>query len=258
MTTNNDLLVAELYIKAVFPVFKVLLKDDPKTAKNFKDISANVIIRARHNEGYLGAHFTFNKGEITIEEDNLDKGDLIFTFSTVKKMNAFLSGGMALPSIKGLFNFRLLGSFVSMLLLLKLMMPNARPKNELKRYLKVKMALYMVCTALSKLNKSGDPDMLAWTSRQPDRIYQLSVEGTDIATYLRVKAGKTKSGRGFYKRKRPFVHMKFNGIDGALNILLKDVEFVDGVDKNHISIEGSPEYANNLNDYMMRIQALTT
>ena len=116
----------------------------------------------------------------------------------------------------------------------------------------------MVSTALSKLNKSGDPDMQEWTSRQPDRIYQLSVKDTDIAVYLRVKAGKTKAGRGFYTRKRPFVHMKFSGVDGALMVLLKDVEFVEAVDKNHIQIEGSPEYAANLNDFMMRIQVLTT
>lgn len=258
MTNNNDLLGAELYIKAVFPVFKVLLAEDPATAKRFKDISANVILRARHDGGYLGAKFIFNQGEVTIEEDVSDQGDLIFTFGSVKKMNNFLSGGIALPTIKGIFKIKLLSSFVALLLLLKIMLPNVRPKDEHKRYLKVKMALYMVSTALSKLNKGGDPDMLAWTTRQPDRIYQFSVEGTDIACYLRIKAGKTKAGRGIYKRKRPFVHMKFNGVDGALKILLKDVEFVEGIDMKYITIEGSPEYANNINDFMMRIQALVS
>jgi len=144
------------------------------------------------------------------------------------------------------------------LLLMKIMMPDVRPKDKLKRYLKVKLALYMVTTALSKLNKSGDKDMKAWTGRQPDRIYQLSVDGEDIAVYLRVKAGKTKAGRGFYTRKRPFVHMKFGSVDGALKVLLKDVGFVEAVDKQYVAIEGSPEYAANINDFMMRIQALTT
>ena len=116
----------------------------------------------------------------------------------------------------------------------------------------------MVSTALSKLNKLGDEKMVAWTSKQPDRIYQLSVDGTDIAAYLRVKAGKTKAGRGFYQRKRPFVHMKFANIDDALKVLLKDVEFVEAVDNKYIEIIGSPEYANMLNDFMMHIQAVTT
>ncbi len=258
MTEPKDLLASELYIKAVFPVLKVLLKDDPKTAKRFEDVDAHIVIRAKYNEGYLGANLHFKKGELGINEEELTAGDIIFTFPSVKKMNSFLAGGIALPSIKGFANIKLLVSFISMLLMLKLMMPDARPKDEHKRYLKVKLALYMVSTALSKLNKSGDPDMNEWTGRQPDRIYQLSVDGTDIAVYLRVKAGKTKAGRGMYTRKRPFVHMKFNGIDGALKVLLKDAEFVEAVDNKYISIEGSPEYAANINDFMMRIQSLTT
>lgn len=258
MTEKKDLLATELYIKAVFPVLKVLLADDPKTKKNFKDIQADVVLRAKHNNNFLGAKMHFEAGNLTISEDDLAGGDLVFTFSSVKKMNTFLAGGTALPSIKGIFKIKLLVRFISLLLKLKLMMPNVRPKKELQKYLKVKLALYMVSTALSKLNKSGDKDMKEWTSRQPDRIYQLSVEGTDIAVYLRVKAGKTKAGRGMYTRKRPFIHMRFNGIDGALKVLLKDVEFVEAVDKHHIFVEGSPEYAANINDFMMRIQSLTT
>lgn len=258
MTQKNDLLVAELYIKAVFPVFKVLLKDDPLTAKRFKNTVATVVFRAKHRSDFVGATFVFNGGEVAIVDSPADAGDLLFTFATVGKMNSFLTGGLALPGIKGIWKLKLLSSFISTLLLLKLMMPNNRPKSAHKRYLKVKLALYMVSTALSKLNKSGDPDMLAWTSRQPDRIYQLTVDGTDIAVYLRVKAGKTKAGRGVYMRKRPFVHLRFNGVDGALKVLLKDLEFVDAVDNKYISVEGSPEYAANLNDFMMRVQALTT
>jgi hypothetical protein len=255
---KKELLAAELYIKAVFPVLKVLLNDDPKTKQKFSSTEANVVLRAKLEDSYIGANLIFDKGELNIEENPLADADLVFTFSTVKKMNTFLSGGIALPSIKGLKNAKLLINFVSLLLKLKLMMPNVRPKDEHQRYLKVKLALYMVSTALSKLNKSGDADMQEWTGRQPDRVYQLSVKDTDIAVFLRVKAGKSKAGRGFYKRKRPFVHMEFNGVDGALKVLLKDVEFVEAVDKNYIRIEGSPEYAANLNDFMMRIQALTT
>lgn len=258
MTDQKDLLATELYIKAVFPVLKVLLADDPKTKKSFEDIQADVVLRAKYKNDFLGAKLHFDAGSLTISEDDLVWGDLVFTFSNIEKMNTFLAGGTALPSIKGILKVKLLVRFVSLLLKLKLMMPNVRPKKELQKYLKVKLALYMVSTALSKLNKSGDKDMNEWTNRQPDRIYQLSVEGTDIAVYLRVKAGKTKAGRGMYTRKRPFVHMRFNGVDGALKVLLKDVEFVEAVDQHHIFIEGSPEYAANINDFMMRIQSLTT
>jgi len=112
--------------------------------------------------------------------------------------------------------------------------------------------------ALSKLNRFGYPDMTSWTKLQPDRVYQLSVSDTDIAVSLRVKAGKTKAGKGLYQHRRPFVHMKFSSVDAALKILLREVGFVEGVDKGYVSIEGSPEYAAQLNDLMMRVQALTT
>ena len=137
-------------------------------------------------------------------------------------------------------------------------MPTVRPKSEAKKYLKVKMAFYMATTSLSQLNKVGDVDMQKWVAKQPDRIYQIAVENTDIAAFLRVKAGKSKAGRGVYKRKRPFVQMKLNGLDGAMAVLLRDVEFVQAVKKGHVSIIGAPEYAAQMNDYMMRIQALTT
>lgn len=256
MTAQKDLLVAELNIKAVFPVLKVLLKDDPKTAKKFEGVNANIVFRAKHEKGYIGANLIFKEQELTVEHEPTDEGDVIFTFSSVAKMNTFLAGGVALPAIKGLGNFKLLVNFITTLLMLKLMMPDNRPKDDHKKYLKVKLALYMVTTALSKLNKAGHKEMNAWTGKQPDRIYQMSVKDTDIAVYLRVKAGKTKAGRGFYKRKRPFVHMKFSSIDAALMVLLKDAPFVEAVDKNYVSIEGSPEYANSINDFMMTIQSL--
>ena len=258
MASEKDMLVAELNLKAVLPVIKVLLTDNPKTAAKFKNIRANIVLQAKNKHEFVGANLIFNKGELHIEPVPDKPADIVFTFSTIKKMNTFLAGGIALPSITGFRKLKLLTSFISTLLMLKLMMPNVRPKDDHKKYLKVKLALYMVSTALSKLNKAGYKQMQEWTSRQPDRIYQLSVEGTDIAVYLRVKAGKTKAGRGFYQRKRPFVHMKFANIDSALKILLKDLEFVEAVDQHHIKIEGSPEYAANINDFMMTIQGLIT
>ena len=52
--------------------------------------------------------------------------------------------------------------------------------------------------------------------------------------------------------------MRFSGVDGALAVMNKDVEFVEGVGKGMVRIDGSPEYAANLNDFMMRVQALLT
>ncbi len=252
-------MVANLYFQAVFPVMKILLQDDPVLKKKFASVKAKVTFQAKTGDGWLACTLGFDEGAFQLQAGAAEeKSDISFIFGSVKKMNTFLKGGTALPKIKGFTHPVLLFKVISLLLSLKLMMPDARPKAPLKRYLKVKMALSMVIMALSKLNRLDYPDMKTWTKNQPDRVYQLSVNDSDIAVYLRVKAGKTKAGKGLYRRKRPFVHMRFGSVDAAMKILLRDVEFVEGVDKGYVSIEGSPEYAAQLNDLMMRVQALTT
>ena len=71
-------------------------------------------------------------------------------------------------------------------------------------------------------------------------------------------AGKTKAGRGTYERRRPFVHFRFQGVDGALPVLLKDVEFVESVERGYAVIDGSPEYSSQLNDFMGMLQGMLT
>ncbi|GMT45810.1 MAG: hypothetical protein IEMM0006_1642 [bacterium] len=255
---DKEILVANLYFQAVFPVMKVLLQDDPVIAGKFAKVKTDVVFKAKTKEGRIGCKLHFDHGEFGLDFEDFENGNIVFSFGTVEKMNTFLKGGTALPKIKGLTKPALLAKVIGLLLSLKLMMPNVNPKAPLKKYLKVKMALSMVTMALSKLNRLSYPDMAAWTKSQPDRVYQLSVNDTDIAVYLRVKAGKTKAGKGLYQRRRPFVHMKFSSVDAALKILLREAGFVEGVDKGYVSIDGSPEYAAQLNDLMMRVQTLTT
>lgn len=256
--TERELLAARIFLRAVFPVMKVVLTDVPAMKKKFENVNARVQFVALNNGEKIGACLVFENGEFKVEQGVFDNADITFSFKTVKKMNDMLAGKPVIPSIKGIRKIGLLLKVLSLLLSLKIMMPNVRPKTYEKKYLKVKLAFYMITTALSQYNKGGDPEMVKWTSKQPDRIYQISVEGTDIAAYLRVKAGNTKAGRGFYERRRPFVHMKFNGVDGAIAVLMRDEEFVGAVGKGYVTIEGAPEYAAQLNDFMQRIQALVT
>jgi len=83
-------------------------------------------------------------------------------------------------------------------------------------------------------------------------------EENGIAAYLRVKAGKTKAGRGVYARRRPFVHFRFQTVDGALKVLLKEVEFVEAVEKGCVAVDGAPEYSAQLNDMMAALQGMMT
>lgn len=257
MADDRTLLTTRIILHAILPVMKVVISDDPTMKKRFETVQARVQFVAKNGAGNLGAALVFNRGELTIEQGVGQPADLTFSFGSPEKFNAFLAGKPVIPMIKGLTNIRLLAKVVSLLLAMKILMPTARPKMPDKKRLKVKMIIYMITTALSQYNKGGDPDMAAWTKKQPDRIYQMSVDKEDdIAGYLRVKAGKSKAGRGFYTRRRPFVHIRFASVNDALPILLNDIEFVQAVGQNLVTIEGSPEYGANLNDFMQRIQAL--
>ncbi|HOD00259.1 MAG TPA: hypothetical protein PKH54_09945 [Myxococcota bacterium] len=266
---DQELMTARLFFRAAFPVMKVPLADDPAIAKAFKGVRAHVQFSADcdpaltpDGSGRVGACLHFDDGELTVVEELFETPDLVLHFPSLKAMNTLLRGGLAMPRIRGgLKNFGLLVKMLTLLMRLTLMLPTNRPKDPLKRYLKVKMSIYMITTALSNFNRLGNPRMREWTAKQPDRIYQFSVGGGefgDFAAYLRVRGGQTKAGRGLYARRRPFVHFRFTSVDGALAVLLKEVAFVEGVDKGCVSIDGSPEYAAQLNDLMAVLQGMLT
>jgi len=263
--TEIDITTARLFFNAAFPVMQVVLEDDPVMKEKFKEVKAVVQIGARNGGELLACHLCFDSGTITVKEGPGEKPDITMTFPTVAKMNTMFRGGAALPSIKGLGKLGLLLKVFSLLMSLMIMMPKSRPTDPAKQRLKVKMSLYMITRALSTYNKLGNPDFAEWCRRQPDRIYQFVVdpdpgrgETAPVACYLRVKAGKSKSGHGIYTRRSPFVLFHFSGVAACLKVLLKDVGFVEGVEKGYVEIVGSPEYAMYLNDYMSVLQGMLT
>jgi hypothetical protein len=258
MATEKELLVSRIFLRAVLPVIKVMLEDDPKTKARFAGVNAVVQFVAEDDSGPVGAYLEFSNGAFKVVQGMADQADLTFGFPNVGKMNAMFAGKPVRPSIKGFRNFGLLIKVFGLLLGLKILMPNAKPKTPDQARLKVKMTLYMVTTALSQLNKAGDPEMAKWTAKQPDRIYQWSCEPEGIACYLRVKAGKTKAGRGYYTRKKPFVHMKFNGAANALPVLSNSIDSLQAMAKGLLTNDGSPEYGVQIGDFMLKIAALVT
>ncbi|HQP95795.1 MAG TPA: hypothetical protein PLY68_06310 [Myxococcota bacterium] len=267
---DREIMIAKLFFRAAFPVMKVPLADDPAITNAWKDVKATVQFSADCEPGpdtdgqsRIGACLHFDNGSLEVVEELCESPDLTLHFGSVKAMNTLLSGGMALPRIRGgLKHPGLLVKMLTLLMRLTLMLPTNRPKDPVKRYLKVKMSIYMITTALSNYNRLGDPKMREWTANQPDRIYQFTIatpeRDDNIAAYLRIRGGRTKSGRGVYTRRRPFVHFRFSSVDGALKVLLKEVEFVQGVESGCVAIDGSPEYAAKLNDFMAVIQGMMT
>ncbi len=259
MTENEkEVLVSKIILHAVLPVIKALLEDHPTFRKRFENIKGTVQFIAKNGEENIGAYVKFDNLNFETAPEILENPDITFQFSSLKKMNDFFTGKLVLPKIRGWKNFSLLWRIFSVLLTLKLLMPDVQPKNPLEKKLKVKLTLYMVSTALSQLNKAGDPDMVKWTSQQPERIYQWSVDNEDIACWLKVKAGQTKSGRGMYTLRKPFIHMRFPNIDSALPVLTNSVETVQAMAQGLVIIEGSPEYAGKLGDFMLKIADLLT
>ncbi len=255
--TERELLAARIFLRAVLPIIKVVLQDVPKMKKKFEKVTAKVQFVADNDGEPVGAHLVFDNGEFRVEQGVCDNPDITFSFGSVKKMNNMFAGKPVLPKISGLKNFGLLINVFGLLMSLKILMPNVKPKDPAKKRLKVKLTFYMITTALSQYNKGGDPEMVKWTAKQPERIYQITVDD-EIAAYLKVKAGKTRAGRGTYTKRRPFVHMKFNGVDGALPVVLNEVDMVAAMTKGYLTVEGSPEYGGNIGDFMIRIQKLIT
>jgi len=259
MVTEKELLAARVFFRAVFPVIKVLLEEDPKFARKFAGVTANIQIQAKNAPEDLATYFKFVDGVFEVVPGLAENPEITLCFSSVAKMNAMFAGRPVLPRFRGIFcHFGLFVKVMSLLMGLKLLMPDAKPKSAEKARLKVKMTLYMISTALSQLNKAGDPAMVKWTTKQPERVYQWSCEPEGIAAYLKIKAGNSKAGRGYYTRRKPFVHMKFGGVDAALAVLSNSVDMVKAMGEGLITVEGSPEYCAALGSFMVRIAVLVS
>ena len=258
MSTTEEQLTTRIVLRAVLPLIKVMVEDNPKTSRLFTGVNGVIQFTADDPEGPVGAHIRFTDGQFELVQGLAEKPEVLFSFPSLAKLNDMFRGKPVVPRIgplllSGLRRPGLLMKSFHLLLGLKLLMPDAKVTSPEAARMKVKMTLYMVSTALSQLNKSGDPEMTKWTGKQPERIYQWSVDGTDIACYLRVKAGQSMAGRGMYTRRKPFVHMRFASVDAALPILGNQIDLVVAMTKGMVVNDGSPEYGSKIGDFMMRV-----
>jgi hypothetical protein len=251
---DRDVLAARILLRGALPLLKVLLEDNPAKAARFAGINAVVQFAVKGSD--LGAYLEWVDGKLEVKQEIHPNPTLGFWFGSPAKLVAFLTGKIALPGISGWYRLGLLLKVVPLLLSLKLLMPNVIPTDPELKALKVKLLLYMVTTALSQLNKGGEPEMVKFCAKSPDRIYQWTVLPDGPAAYLRMRAGKSKAGRGTYTRRMPFVHMKFRGIDGAFAVLTSQVDTVQAVKEGFLELDGSPEYAKEIGIYMKRIEGL--
>ncbi|HQP32062.1 MAG TPA: hypothetical protein PLB81_12110 [Deltaproteobacteria bacterium] len=252
---DKVMLTNRIILRSIMPLFKVLYEADKTPIKKLL-ARFDGVIQFSIKGTDTGAYLEFKDGKLDVFQGLHPSPDITLPFKHVEGMNAMFTGGVPVFGgfPKGLWRLPLLVKLIMLFLGLLLLMPNVNPKDPDKRMLKVTLIMYMVTNALSQLNKGGDEDMQFWTSKQPDRIYQMSVEPGGPAAYLRVKGGKTKAGRGYYTRKAPFVHMQFNGLDGAYKVLAEGKDTLRATVDGDVKLVGSPEYAGTMGSFMVRIQ----
>ncbi|NLA10572.1 MAG: hypothetical protein GX883_00400 [Firmicutes bacterium] len=282
----EDVLAARLFLRAAFPAMRIPLTEDPKFVKKFENLNLVVEFKAKDAENPLAAHLVFlteERAKAIAEGQRFKVYEGVYSgafgeikvirmhFKSIESLLGVFKGNTPLemmgivPSVlknmftKGFF------SFLFLMLSLMKMMPDFVPgvDEPFEQYLKVKMSLYMITTAMSRATKSGYEPMVKWTEKQTDRIYQFKVGPTivdgkeiypEIGAYLRVKYGQTKAGRGVYSRKSPFVLLSFPNPAGCIAIL-SGKPFVEAVVEGCVEIIGAGDsYAITFNDRMMDIQ----
>ncbi|MDR3293594.1 MAG: hypothetical protein LBT20_05780 [Clostridiales bacterium] len=258
--TQSDLYAARIFLHAAVPLLKVICESEPKYGDKFKGKSFVFQVSALYADapgGKLATHFSVEDGVWTTHAGvTHDAPTVEFLFPNLKKLIIFFSGkGMPLPKIKGLSK---LGVFVPILLALLrmagLMQAKDKPEKLEDQIMLCKLYLYLLPNGISQLNKMGHPDVTVVTKTSPDRAYALAIDGyPELQSWIRVKAGKSMSGRGEYKRCKPFLTMKFASPSLALDILMSKADMVDYMGSGKLVVDGAPEFGGTVGGLMFKV-----
>ena len=237
MHEQNELYASKIFFNAALPLLKVIANDVPSLKKQFEGMNAVLQVSALDADapgGKYATHFIITDGEWETKLDSAHEApDVELEFKTIEAMNGFFKGKMGpstLPKMKGVF--KSFGAFKAMLMtLLKLSAltgATAAPKDEETQVLMVKCFFYLLSSGISQLNKLGHPEIKDWTTKSPDRVYAFAVDGhPEVSAFIRIKAGKSRAGRGEYKRAMPFFTLRFNCLESALGILLSTDDMLE-------------------------------
>ncbi|WP_459129298.1 hypothetical protein [Guggenheimella bovis] len=255
---RSEVYAANIFLNSVLPVLKEIInRTDLK--KKFVGKSGVVQISTKHLAKTLAMHFIFKEGDIEVALGTHKKPDIELAFKNLKHFNGFFRGtSKKLPRIKGIFKIGLLVPFFqSLLKMASLLGAKEAPADQETKELLTRCLFYLLSSGISQLNKLEHPDVKNWSMKSPDRVYAFAVDGyEDLGAYLRVKAGKTKSSRGYYKRSQPFFTMRFADVDSALQILLQTGDLLDLTAKKKLIMEGAPEFGAMIGDFMMLVGGL--
>lgn len=255
---------ARLFLRAVLPLVQVAAERRGALARGLASATGTVSFEGP--DPSLRARLRFEGGlarALPPDEAPGADADLTFGFRDLARMNDFFAGRPAVPAVRpwlGLRSPALLAATGKALLSLRVLEP--RPPEALsrespeERALRVRMLLFLVTASLAQLHRDGFPELLDLSRGSPDRVYQWSVEGTDIATFVRMRDGRFRAGRGVYAHRSPFVHFVFRDLDAAHAVLTAQGSQMTGFRDGLIATHGSPEYARKLGLLMQRVDEL--
>ena len=259
--TQEALYSNKIFLNAALPLVKVIANDDPKLRKKFEKAHAVIQVSCLDPEvegGKRGMHFVVNSGEWLVHTCLTEDPHIELQFKSVENLNDFFKGNITpagIPKIKGLKKADVLISFVMVLLkMANLLGATEAPKDEATKELLVKCYFYLLSSGISQLNKLGHPGIKDWTTKSPDRVYAFAVDGyPQVGAYLRIKAGKSRAGRGEYKRAMPFFTLRFNNLDSALGILMSTDDMLEATKAGRLIMDGGPEFGAQLGGFMLEI-----
>lgn len=262
---NEVLLTNKIFLNAALPLLKVIANDVPSLAKKFEKIHCIYQVSALDPsapEGKYATHFTVNNGEWKVCADKVaSNAHVELEFKNMETMNAFFKGKIGpstLPKMKGVLKKPVeFAAFMMVLLKMSsLLTITEAPADEETQKLAVKCFFYLLSSGISQLNKHGHEAVHDWASKSPDRVYAWAVDGyPEVSAFLRVKAGKSRSGRGTYKRAMPFFTMRFDSLPSALGILLSTDDMLESTKKGKLIMDGAPEFGAQIGDFMMQVGA---
>ncbi|MBR0349959.1 MAG: hypothetical protein U0K91_01735 [Acutalibacteraceae bacterium] len=260
---NEVLLTNKIFLNAALPLLKVIANDVPSLAKKFEKIHCIYQVSALDPsapDGKYATHFTVNNGEWKVCADKVaTNAHIELEFKNMETMNAFFKGKIGpstLPKMKGVVKKPLeFAAFMMVLLKMSsLLTITEAPADEETQKLAVKCFFYLLSSGISQLNKHGHEGVHDWASKSPDRVYAWAVDGyPEVSAFLRVKAGKTRSGRGTYKRAMPFFTMRFDSLPSALGILLSTDDMLESTKRGKLIMDGAPEFGAQIGDFMMQV-----
>ncbi|MBQ6874212.1 MAG: hypothetical protein IJO24_07980 [Clostridia bacterium] len=259
--TNEALYSNKIFLNAALPLVKVIANDVPSLKKKFENAHAVIQVSCLDPEvegGKRGMHFVVNEGEWLVHPCLTEDPQIELQFKSVENLNDFFKGNITpagIPKIKGIKHAGTLVSFVMVLLkMANLLGATEPPKDDATKELLVKCYFYLLSSGISQLNKMGHPEIKDWTTKSPDRVYAFAVDGyPQVSAFIRIKAGKSRAGRGEYKRAMPFFTLRFDSLDSALGILLSIDDMLEATKAGRLVMDGGPEFGAQIGGFMLMI-----